>query len=147
MNDTQDKSGRNLHNLYILTKRYLTHLFIGLTRFFPFSLLSKLTWMNYQNREVYQAYCAIWDSEFFTGIHFNVDEFYKDENFVCFKGKFKKVAKGSSVKKFVGALGKIYGDGNVYVNNLSPAMFLLRINRNVALDRTYYSFLAEVHNK
>jgi len=134
---------QSIQILFILGKTYLKHFIIWLTRYFPFSLLSKITWINYQNREAFQARCAIRDTGYFAGIYFEVEQFYKDDYFIFFEGKFEKVAKGSSRKVFMNGLGKIYGEGNIYLSNIEKGMKLIKINREVVLGRKYYSFISE----
>lgn len=129
--------------LLVLGKTYAWHFLIWLTRYFPFSLLSNFTWINYQNREVFQARCAIGDTGYLTGTYFEIEEFYKDDNFIFFKGKFKRVIKHSSRKMFIEGLGKIYGNGNIYLSDIEKGMQLLKINRESVLNRQYLSFASE----
>ena len=134
---------QNLQIAVALGKTYLRHFFVWLTQFPPFSLLSNFTWMNYENREAFQSRCAIRDTGFLAGIYFEVEEFYKDDNFVFFEGKFDKVIKGASGKTFMRGLGKIYGEENIYLSETERGMKLIKITREAALNRPYYSFLAE----
>lgn len=134
---------QNLPVIIVLGKTYLRHFFVWLTQFPPFSLLSNFTWMNYENREAFQSRCAIRDTGYLNGIYFEVDQFYKDDNFVFFEGKFDKIAKGSSSKKFMQDLGRIYGEGNIYLSEMEKGMKLIKITREAALNRKYYSFISE----
>jgi hypothetical protein len=99
--------------------------------------------MNYQNREVFQARCAIRDTGLMTGTYFQIEIFYKNDNFICFEGKFDSVFERLSKALFIKSLEKIYGEGNIYLSDKEKDMKLLKINREAALNRTYQDFISE----
>ena len=118
--------------------------FIWLTKYFPFSILSSLTWINYENRDLVQASNLIRDTQLSTGMCFNVQRFYKDKYFLYFNGKFEKVIKNTTSETFINHLQKIYGQSNVYLSRFEKGVQLIKINREVALGTKYYDFFHHV---
>lgn len=78
-----------------------------------------------------------------TGRLFQVDFFYKDDNFVYFDGHFDKEKWGVSKQDFLNNLEKIYGEGNIYLSDIQKGQ-RIKINREAIMNRKYYSF---IHDK